>query len=221
MSDDNFVEELVEHFASETAENTRERFMRIFEKSRSRCGSPIEERLLAALIGVLSFSHDLLVEYAVENFNWDDDRQDIPRNTDAVCYGDHRDAMIFQQANLGDYRVDFLIRIGKAHGGAWMVVECDGHDYHERTKEQARHDKARDRWMIGRRLLVLRFTGSEIWADSIRCATEVAHVIYRESYNAPVFEEDVVAKIRSLHYFTPAIMDSVAARKKSDKNGQD
>lgn len=54
-----------------------------------------------------------------------------------------------------------------------IVVECDGHNFHERTKDQARHDKERDRWMLSKGIRVFRFTGSEIFADPIKCAMEV------------------------------------------------
>ena len=45
-----------------------------------------------------------------------------------------------------------------------IAVECDGHEFHEKTKQQAARDKARDRD---------RFTGSEIWKDPGACADEV------------------------------------------------
>jgi very-short-patch-repair endonuclease len=45
--------------------------------------------------------------------------------------------------------------------------------YHERTKEQARHDRERDRFMQTRGCRVFRFTGSELYRDPMRCALEV------------------------------------------------
>jgi very-short-patch-repair endonuclease len=53
------------------------------------------------------------------------------------------------------------------------VVEVDGHDYHERTREQAEHDRSRDRLMTAQGTAVLRFTGSEVWRNSRACAEEV------------------------------------------------
>lgn len=87
------------------------------------------------------------------------------------------DAMlrVKQQAPVGKYRADFLFSI-KAESGEVkrLVVEVDGHNYHERTKEQAAHDKARDRWMTGAGHDVIRFTGSEVWANPFKCADEIA-----------------------------------------------
>ena len=83
------------------------------------------------------------------------------------------------QAQLTDWRVDFLIHAwhkgGENQPAAWrqLIVECDGHDFHERTKEQAARDRSRDRFAQIHGRSVLRFTGSEIHADPIGCALQV------------------------------------------------
>jgi very-short-patch-repair endonuclease len=74
-------------------------------------------------------------------------------------------------------RVDFVIfdaRRSSVHGTMYaMVVECDGHDYHERTREQAKRDKSRDRAFTNHGFVTHRFTGSEIFNDPRGCADEV------------------------------------------------
>jgi very-short-patch-repair endonuclease len=50
---------------------------------------------------------------------------------------------------------------------------CDGHEFHERSKLQASRDKGRDRALLIGGNPVMRFTGSEIWKDTTRCATDV------------------------------------------------
>ena len=75
------------------------------------------------------------------------------------------------------YRVDFLIvirRDGQIHS---FVVECDGHDFHEKTKEQAKKDKKRDRDLLLKGYPVIRFTGSEIFENPDNCAREVVNLI--------------------------------------------
>lgn len=80
------------------------------------------------------------------------------------------------QAQIGEYRVDFLITCsGSKRAG--IVIECDGHNYHERTKEQAARDRRRDRWMQGQGFLVLRFTGSEIVSGDSTVAREINQAI--------------------------------------------
>jgi very-short-patch-repair endonuclease len=84
------------------------------------------------------------------------------------------------QIKIGPYRVDFLLAM---HFGAHeplglVAVECDGHEFHEKTKAQAARDKARDRDLQMRGIQVFRYTGSEIWADAGECAAEVVgHLI--------------------------------------------
>lgn len=87
---------------------------------------------------------------------------------------------IFPQAQIGKYRADFLI-VSKFVCGPTIhhvVVECDGHDFHEKTKEQAARDKARDRDMATLGCHVLRFTGSEIYRDADRCAAQVSEFLH-------------------------------------------
>lgn len=53
-----------------------------------------------------------------------------------------------------------------------LIVELDGHEFHEKTREQAEHDKRRDRWFAAQGHRVIRFTGREVWRDVHACVTE-------------------------------------------------
>lgn len=77
------------------------------------------------------------------------------------------------------YRADFLVEVVANDKEVNVVVECDGHDFHEKTKEQAARDKARDRDMQAAGYLVLRFTGSEIYKSVEMCAEQVEYAICR------------------------------------------
>lgn len=72
---------------------------------------------------------------------------------------------IVPQARVENYRVDFAVQVGMWAGDAplWIAIECDGHDFHERTKEQVARDRERDRIMISLGWPVFHFTGSEIF----------------------------------------------------------
>ena len=78
---------------------------------------------------------------------------------------------ITPQAQIESFRVDFLIECSMT--GAKVVVECDGHNFHERTKAQARNDRSRDRDLQALGYLILRYTGSEIFADPWACAFDI------------------------------------------------
>ncbi len=69
----------------------------------------------------------------------------------------------------GRYRADFVVMAPSRK----VVVECDGHDFHEKTKEQAARDKKRDRDMQLEGWGVLRFTGAEIFRNAPACAMEI------------------------------------------------
>jgi hypothetical protein len=59
------------------------------------------------------------------------------------------------------------------HAKGAAPFRCDGHDYHERTKEQAERDKSRDRALKRAGYDVIHFTGREIWRDPAKWAMEI------------------------------------------------
>lgn len=75
------------------------------------------------------------------------------------------------QEKTGAYRLDFAVT--DAHFKWKIAVECDGHEFHERTKDQAQRDKSRDRYLAADGWSVLRFTGSEINRDPVACASQI------------------------------------------------
>jgi hypothetical protein len=58
-----------------------------------------------------------------------------------------------------------------------FAIECDGHDYHERTKAQAARDRSRDRKLTRAGWTVVRFTGSELYRDPSACVKELFAMI--------------------------------------------
>lgn len=99
----------------------------------------------------------------------------------SVIQEHHRTWLIIEPQKQFEWgRVDFLLHsyswgvfTKRAEGWHRLVVECDGHDFHERTKEQAAKDRNRDREAQLGGLPVFRFTGSEIWRDPWGCAEKV------------------------------------------------
>lgn len=76
------------------------------------------------------------------------------------------------------YRVDYLIT-SKTMGEIELalVVELDGHDFHERTKEQVAKDNKRTRALTKSGMTVLRFSGQEVMRGSRECVKEVITMI--------------------------------------------
>lgn len=78
------------------------------------------------------------------------------------------------QYRIGPYFVDFALPAVN------VIVEIDGHAFHS-TKEQLARDMHRQRVLCREGWMVLRFTGSEIYANPHLCAREVEDIINANS----------------------------------------
>lgn len=87
-------------------------------------------------------------------------------------------------ANWKTYRADFLITVKYWNGLKMYVVECDGHEFHQKTKEQVERDNERTRNLQASGYIVIRFSGTEIYHRSTRCARELKRIIH-----APAIEQ--------------------------------
>jgi very-short-patch-repair endonuclease len=87
---------------------------------------------------------------------------------------------ITPQARIGKYRVDFLLRqvgVGPSDTCTPVVVELDGHAFHDKNKTQRSYEKARDRFLVRNGFRVLHFTGSDVVADPFRVAHEALDLL--------------------------------------------
>lgn len=104
--------------------------------------------------------------------------------------------IIKPQGSIGEYRADFILKtsailpkfedgqiIRDVRSSKYLVVECDGHAFHEKTKAQAKKDKTRDRFMQSEGFEVFRYTGSEIWNDVFACAEQAVCRVRDSSYD--------------------------------------
>lgn len=134
-------------------------FMRAFETAAPRMG-----------ISLLIFQPGLAMDHPPEHADchW------------ASSDNEEAKALVFPQAHVDQYVVDFAI-LASGRGEVSTValgVECDGHDWHERTKQQASYDRARDRYLLSHRAMpIVRFTGSDIHRDANQCAVEVCDIL--------------------------------------------
>lgn len=116
-----------------------------------RCESPIEELLVIALDEVTNGKPDIYFETQKEI-----------------------------EVNGHTYRVDILIYYGdilELENCKKLAVECDGHEFHEKTKAQTLYEKRRDRELMSAGYQIVHFTGSEIWNDPFKCAREVIDLL--------------------------------------------
>lgn len=155
------------------------------------CQSPIEINMLAALAYVACGAAEGVFVTSDPKYDsgafselisgrlHDADYRSLAASENRICF----DRITLRpQHQIGSYRADFLLE----HLSAFplrtadepyaetfrVVIECDGHDFHERTKDQAARDRSRDREMMELGFPVLRYTGSEIWREPIKCAAQ-------------------------------------------------
>ena len=137
------------------------------------CESPIEAILLAALCA-----------------RWEG-RVSVSRKGLVAQVGDDAGLRIVVepqhviQTQTATYRADLFAFVTRSQletdperWGA-TVIEVDGHEFHERTKEQAATDRRRDRALVGEGMRVVRFTGSEVFAAPGACAKEIDELMRR------------------------------------------
>ena len=103
----------------------------------------------------------------------------------------------YSSSNTGKYRIDFVVSFvtsivnsidSKYYKYEKLIfdnvdepllgIEIDGHIWHEKTKEQARKHKERERFLVSKGWKLLRYTGSEIFNDVSRCVDEVHSMAY-------------------------------------------
>lgn len=73
------------------------------------------------------------------------------------------------KANNKKYRVDFVIWGGKENYK--YIIECDGYQYHSSSKQMG-IDNQRQRDLENEGYTIIRFSGSEIYNDPIKCVYE-------------------------------------------------
>lgn len=140
-------------------------------------GSPIEAKLAAALLWI---SVDWAGKPSVNH--------EFNESAARAANSKQVDFFLTPQATILKYKVDLLLwfSVGREIGG--VAIECDGHAFHEKTKEQAARDKRRDREILLEGFPVVRFSGSEIYNDAIGCAAQVSEllspILYRVTKDA-------------------------------------
>lgn len=94
-------------------------------------------------------------------------------------YREHgiRPIPIHAQVPCGGYIIDFVVYypFGTETN---IAIEIDGHETHK-TKAQRLNDYTRERFLMTKNMLVIRFTASEIYVDARACVKEVMRIAYQ------------------------------------------
>lgn len=144
------------HYTANCAENVMS-----LDYSLIDCESPIEQTLSMAfhVLGLSNFSSFTSGMIDVVSI----------KNQDEIT------------SNGNVYRSDFMITVDYSLPNgiecARFVVECDGHDYHEKTKSQVVRDNKRSRDLLADGYIVVRFSGSEIHRSPYDCVKDLMRII--------------------------------------------
>jgi len=131
--------------------------------------SPIEQLFFTAIFRAISV-HDGATEFVETYLGTPSKRLSFPLPEGTLG--------VELQYRALDWPADFAL-FAPFPGLKPVIVECDGHDFHERTKEQAARDRSRDRALQAGGFHVLRFTGSEIHREPLKCALEAIRLTER------------------------------------------
>lgn len=151
-----------------------------------RCESPIERMLAIALVNMeMPFFFGIALSQRPDPWLPLNDYTEERLRAWVSMNDTDEGAVLYPQQPVLDYRVDFLlvVKLSASEDLVRVVIECDGHNFHERTKEQAARDRQRDRAMTAAGYRVFRFTGSEIYRDPFKCASEVQDFLWKHEYS--------------------------------------
>lgn len=154
----------------------------LFHYVLESCASPIEQLFVGTMMSEFMWQCDTLGVF----------HQDLAEahgvhspQVPGVLYSIGGDVAILQ-ARVRDAHGEMVIDVGLLSESRRVAVELDGHDFHERTKEQARRDRARERRLIAMGWTVVRFTGSEVYQDAERSVREALAIFKPCSKITPV-----------------------------------
>lgn len=156
------------------------RFDRQAARLREVAKSPIEE---VALLGLFMAAAD----YSFSIYSWSEAANLMDYPVDTARPGVVSICAIPQYPH-GPYVVDVAVNAideDDAQRRVGVFVELDGHDFHEKTKEQVAADKKRQRYLAKDGTVVLRFSGSEVFKDPEARMAEVIETVVAQLRRHP------------------------------------
>lgn len=141
--------------------------IRVLDNCLTQIDSKIEQLMFGILLGLHVPEYGIYFETTQDDIDYTIHDGSNPYDSIVV------DPQLPIKGYVLDFMLSFYVNDTFYHVG----IECDGHAFHEKTKEQAAHDKKRDRELAAEGIQVLRFTGSEIWRDPIKVQKEIENYI--------------------------------------------
>ena len=132
-----------------------------------KCESPIEREMLHLLIDIYYeiINSDINYIFKINEFS----------NQKSI------------KTENNTYRADFYFEFSfiyqkKEIDNLKLIIECDGHEFHEKTKEQVIKNNQRDRDLQNKGYEILHFSGSEILKNILQCREDIIKFIIGKYY---------------------------------------
>lgn len=98
-----------------------------------------------------------------------------------------KDIFLFNQVPIKvrekKYIVDFYFEkdeyVNKFNTNKKIIIECDGYEFHQKTKEQVKHDNEREYDLKMAGYEIIRFSGSQIYNEPFKCAEDTYNYIIK------------------------------------------
>ena len=79
-----------------------------------------------------------------------------------------------------DYLEHLLLGDNIKNDNFKLAIECDGYEFHQKTKEQVQHDNEREFDLKMEGYEVLRFSGTQIYNNPLKCAEDTYNYIIKK-----------------------------------------
>lgn len=104
-----------------------------------------------------------------------------------LIFNQKEDVFLFSQkeikVNDKKYIVDFYFEkdeyVNKFNTDKKIIIECDGYEFHQKTKEQVQKDNEREYNLKMAGYEILRFSGTQIYNNPFKCAEDTYNFIIR------------------------------------------
>lgn len=74
-----------------------------------------------------------------------------------------------RKVDEGKYTIDIVVKN--------IAIECDGYDWHHKTFEQVERDRKRDKYLMSKGWVILRFSGSQIQKNPAKCVEQIRNLM--------------------------------------------
>jgi hypothetical protein len=156
----------------------------VIERVSNYGDTPIERLLLGSMFLSLKYlEQEFFTRIVTSSDDFMASRKEKLKAKNMNLFLGQNTIFVQKQTDVAGWRSDFVFNVyadwdrepdsGRKPGWDRLIVECDGHDFHERTKEQAARDRERDRASQIAGMEIYRFTGSELWRNPLGCAEQV------------------------------------------------